>query len=328
MSKIIVIVGPTASGKSALATLCARKFNGAIISADSMQIYRGLDIGTAKEKNTIREEIPHYMLDIADFDEEFSVAQFKNSASKAIEDIENSGKIPIVVGGTGLYIEALLYPFTFSNASKDLSIRKTLEYEYKLNGSDFLYEKLKTIDSETAEKLHPNDIKRIIRALEIFYTTGKTKSESKDEGKICAYDVVFAGLNCDREKLYERINQRVEEMFKAGLLEEIKSLEAYPDRFMWQSMQAIGYKEFARYYNRNENEILFDVDNKNMQKTISDCSANELELIKENIKKDTRNYAKRQLTWFRRYKNITWFDCLIERDEALDFIGKQLEMKA
>lgn len=364
MSKIVVIVGPTASGKSALACDVARQFNGAIVSADSMQIYRGLDVGTAKESATTREEIQHFMLDIVDVNEEFSVAQFKKMATNAIKEIQSLGKLPIVVGGTGLYIEALLFPLSFGNANKDTEIRKSLESELETYGSEVLYEKLKTIDHLTAEKLHPNDTKRIIRALEIFYATGQTKSELKDIEKECAYDVVFVGLNCEREKLYNKVNARVDEMFKSSLLEEIKFLERYPERFNWQSMQAIGYKEFTPFYkegskdsrdtainpnaivknaiatqniateksveNERKNDITVNEIANNQgtmaenTRKIEDCSADELEQIKETIKKDTRNYAKRQLTWFRRYSNIVWFDCISERIEALKYIKSQI----
>ncbi|MDD4839995.1 MAG: tRNA (adenosine(37)-N6)-dimethylallyltransferase MiaA [Clostridia bacterium] len=333
MSKVVVIVGPTASGKSALAIEVARQLNGAIVSADSMQIYRGLDVGTAKETGKVREEIPHFMIDVVDRNQEFSVSQFKDMASLAIEKIEGMGKLPIVVGGTGLYIEALLYPFSFGNAVKDETIRKMLTEECELNGSDELYSKLKSIDSESAAKLHPNDTKRIIRALEIFYLTGKTKTQSKDQIKQCAYDIVFVGLECDRARLYQKIDKRVDEMFGAGLLDEIKSLEKYDDRFSWQSMQAIGYKEFAEYYNFNkfienddkENIISQSKICPNKSVSIENCDLSEMEQIKEKIKKDSRNYAKRQLTWFRRYENLKWFDCFEEITLAIEYIKNQIQ---
>lgn len=354
--RIAVIMGPTATGKSSLAVEAAERFNGEIISADSMQIYRKLNIGTAKATKSEMRNIRHYLIDVADISEEFSVARFKELASKAIEEILNRGKNPIIVGGTGLYIDSLLNPFTFGGAIKDEKIRKSLNEEAAKFGSEYLHKKLSEIDSKAAAKIHPNDVKRIVRALEIFALTGKTKGEAK-ENKTSQFNAALICLNCERSYLYERINERVDKMFEGGLIDEIKGLETFFHNggFLSQSMQAIGYKEFRQFYegfinnnnyiedsNINLNENLKEsgenfVDNeyvKNNQiaklpnssvASISNISNEEFERIKEDIKKNTRNYAKRQLTWFKKYEDAVWFDCISERGKALEFIGNHFK---
>lgn len=301
----IYIAGPTASGKSDFAIRLAKELDGIIISADSMQIYKGLDVGTAKVSESQQAEIPHKLIDIVNFDEEFSVAQFAELARKEIALAISQGKYPIVVGGTGLYFEALLYPMSFGNTVKNETLRAQLQAEYQAKGGDFLHRKLGELDAETAKRLHPNDVKRIIRALEIILTTGKTL---KENGDVLREDpnVIMIAFDTDREKLYARINERVDIMFEQGLAEEALSI----GRFDCQSMQAIGYKEFAdcKYTLENGRYALSD---------------GEEARIKNAIKQHTRNYAKRQLTWFRRYKFIKWFECG-DYSSAMQYIKSRL----
>lgn len=302
----IYIVGPTASGKSALAIRLAKEFDGVIISADSMQIYRGLDIGTAKESADVRNQVPHKMIDVVNADEEFSVAEYADMAKIEIESALNAGKLPIVVGGTGLYFEALIFPMSFASTTKNPTLRNELNRELQENGAKWLHDKLKSLDPVAAERLHENDTKRVVRALEIILTTGKTLEENKDEGQKSQPNVIMIGLNCDRQKLYERINERVEEMFKAGLVNEVYSVGS----FEYQSMQAIGYKEFkdAKPEKIGDNYVLDD-------ETLAE--------IKDKIKQHSRNYAKRQLTWFRKYDFVKWFE-VGDFNGAIEYIRQKL----
>lgn len=287
----VYIAGPTASGKSDLALRLADEFDSVIISADSMQIYRGLDIGTAKVSQDVREKYEHKLIDIVDFDEEFSVAEYANLAKREIESAKNRGKLPIVVGGTGLYFESLLYPMSFGNTVKNEELREELSREYERLGADKLHEKLRELDPESALRLHPNDVKRVIRALEIVISTGKTLKENGDSAK-CESDAIMIVLNDDRQKLYDRINSRVDLMFESGLVQEALSI----GRFDCQSMQAIGYKEFAGCdFNLIDGKYFLSQD--------------ETERIKTLIKQHTRNYAKRQITWFKKYGFAKWFEC-------------------
>lgn len=283
-NKVIFIVGPTASGKSDMALSLAKTFDGEIVSCDSMQIYKGLNIGTAKESEENRNKIKHYLIDVINYDEEFSVAQFQKLAFEAIDEIWQKGKIPFVVGGTGLYVESLLKPLSFSNTDKDTEVRDQLKKDLENYGAIELYRRLSEVDAKTAKKLSPNDTKRVIRALEIFYKTGKPKSELSDDNRQPSFDYLMIALDMDRALLYERINKRVDNMIFKGLVQEAMSIE----NFELQSMQAIGYKEFKEYNGFN----LFE--------------------ITEKIKKNTRNYAKRQLTWFRRYKEANWINAFDE----------------
>lgn len=310
MSKIlppIYIVGPTASGKSALAVKLASKFDSVIISADSMQIYRTLDIGTAKEDISIREKIPHKLIDVVDPNEEFSVAEFARFAKTEIENAQNSGKLPIIVGGTGLYFEALLYPMSFANTNKNDALRESLQKELQNIGAHAMHQKLESLDPQTANRLHENDTKRVIRALEIVLSTGKTLEQNQDERQ--KPDVIMVALNTDRDVLYERINKRVDKMFDEGLVQEVLSV----GDFSYQSMQAIGYKEFA-----NCNFSL-----KNDKYVVGDA---ELDQIKDKIKQHSRNYAKRQLTWFRKYDFVKWFD-INDVDGAIEYISQKIAEK-
>lgn len=310
MSKIyppIYIAGPTASGKSALAVKLAEIFDSVIISADSMQIYRTLDIGTAKEDSSVRARIPHKLIDVVNPSDEFSVAEFARMAKIEIEKAQNEGKLPIVVGGTGLYFEALLYPMSFSNTNKNEELRAKLQDELQRIGAHAMHEKLANLDPETANRLHENDTKRVIRALEIVLSTGKPLSKTQDERE--KPDVIMVALNTDRQALYERINARVDKMFEQGLVQEVLSV----GDFSYQSMQAIGYKEFA--------DCKFTVEN---GKFVVDQS--ELDQIKDKIKQHSRNYAKRQLTWFRKYDFVKWFD-IADTDGAIDYISEKIREK-
>lgn len=310
MSKIlppIYIAGPTASGKSALAVKLASKFDSVIISADSMQIYRTLDIGTAKEDISIREKIPHKLIDVVDPNEEFSVAEFARLAKTEIENAQNSEKLPIIVGGTGLYFEALLYPMSFANTNKNDVLRESLQKELQNIGAHAMHQKLESLDPQTANRLHENDTKRVIRALEIVLSTGKTLEQNQDERQ--KPDVIMVALNTDCDVLYERINKRVDKMFDEGLVQEVLSV----GDFSYQSMQAIGYKEFA---NCN-----FSVENGKY--VVADA---ELDQIKDKIKQHSRNYAKRQLTWFRKYDFVKWFD-INDVDGAIEYISQKIAEK-
>lgn len=303
----IFIAGPTASGKSALAIKLAKRFDSVVISADSMQIYRTLDIGTAKEDKPVREKIPHKLLDVVDANEEFSVAEFAQMAKREISKAQEDGKLPIVVGGTGLYFESLLYPMSFANVIKNSELREKLQAEFHERGAAAMHEKLRELDPETAQRLHENDEKRIVRALEIILTTGKTLAQSSDKKE--TPDVIMVALDTDRQKLYERINERVDKMFDMGLVDEVYSVGS----FAYQSMQAIGYKEFA-LYKPQYNDGHFTL------------STQEIAEIKDKIKQHTRNYAKRQLTWFRKYDFIKWFD-VNEQDKAIEYIENQINNK-
>lgn len=310
MSKIyppIYIAGPTASGKSALAVKLAKIFDSVIISADSMQIYRTLDIGTAKEDPSVRARIPHKLIDVANPSDEFSVAEFARMAKIEIVKAQNEGKLPIVVGGTGLYFEALLYPMSFSNTNKNEELRTNLQDELQRIGAHAMHEKLANLDPETAKRLHENDTKRVIRALEIILSTGKTLSETQDERE--KPDVIMVALNTDRQALYERINARVDKMFEQGLVQEVLSV----GDFSYQSMQAIGYKEFA--------DCNYTVENGQFV-----VNQPELDQIKDKIKQHSRNYAKRQLTWFRKYDFVKWFD-VNDADGAIKYITEKINEK-
>lgn len=300
----IYIVGPTASGKSALAVEIARIFDSVIISADSMQIYKGLDIGTAKVDKSLQAEIEHKLIDVVNVDEEFSVAEFATLAKQEIQNAQQHNKLPIVVGGTGLYFEALFYPMSFAGTVKNPELRDRLKDDLEKFGAHYLHQRLVEVDKESADKLHENDTKRVIRALEIVLTTGKTLKQNRDD--IEKPSVFVVGLNTDRAVLYDRINKRVDEMFDQGLVDEVLSI----GNFEYQSMQAIGYKEFAGvdYKIANSKFIIDD---------------NALIEIKDKIKQHSRNYAKRQLTWFRKYDFINWFDCN-DLQSAIKFIKKHV----
>lgn len=301
---ILIISGPTASGKSDIAIECAQKFNGEILSCDSMQIYKDLNIGTAKVTKDEQLLVPHHLIDIVSPDKEFSVQEYVHIAQQKIDEILSKDKLPIVVGGTGFFIKSLIYPYSFCGAPKDESIRKKYNDLLQKKGIDFIYSLLQKKDYEASLKIHKNDTKRVIRALEIFDLTGQQKTKLNVEEKDEKYNAIFIVLNCDREKLYERINLRVDKMFDLGLYEEFNQvLNKYNLNENHQSMQAIGYKE------------LFDLKN----------NVSSLEETKEKIKKNTRNYAKRQLTFMKGFKKAIWFNNLNQKDQIFNYITDKLK---
>lgn len=284
MSKptVIVICGPTASGKTKLGIELANLINGEIISADSMQIYKDMDIGTAKPTQEERRQAVHHLIDFISPDQRYSVADYKKDATNKIKKILNNKKVPIIVGGTGLYINSLLYNIEFKEEKTDLEFRKKME-SLEL---DELYEKARKIDEEATNRISEKDKKRIIRILEIYNSTGKTKTElEKESRKKVEYEYKVFILDMDREKLYERINKRVDKMLNEGLVEEVRGILEKYKQFP-TAMQGLGYKEVVQYLN---NQITYE------------------EMI-EKIKQESRRYAKRQLTWFRQYKEAIWLD--------------------
>lgn len=285
--KIIVIAGPTASGKSTLAMELAEMFNGEIISADSMQVYRYMDIGTAKPDIEQRRKIAHYLIDIVDPDEEFSAARYREDASKAIQKICGKGKNPFVVGGTGLYIKALTKGL-FNGPGSDISIRNKLAVQGSgKDASNHLYQKLKEVDPDSSSKIHPNNRARIIRALEVYYLTNKPISSFQKEHNFSEdpYETIKLGLSVDRKFLYKGIEDRVDNMMNAGFTNEVRRLLGMGFRPDSKAMCALGYKEIIGYLQNN-------------------CS---LESAVTEIKKNTKRYAKRQMTWFRKDTDIMWF---------------------
>ncbi|MGC4375717.1 tRNA (adenosine(37)-N6)-dimethylallyltransferase MiaA [Fictibacillus sp. Mic-4] len=284
--KLVVIVGPTAVGKTKMSVELAKALNGEIISGDSMQIYRGMDIGTAKITHEEMQGIPHYLIDIKDPTEPFSVAEFQERSRKLINEINKRGKVPIIVGGTGLYIRSVTHHYEFSSAGYDENYRAELEAYAKEHGADKLHERLKNIDPESGKRIHPNNIRRVIRALEIHHVTGNTMTEKLNAQETeHVYDDCIIGLTMERELLYERINKRVDEMIRLGLVDEAKRLY---DRGVQncQSVQAIGYKEIYSYL---KGEVT-------------------LETAIELLKRNSRRYAKRQFTWFKNQMDVKWFD--------------------
>lgn len=297
--KIVVICGPTASGKTSLGIKLANKINGEIISCDSMQIYKKMDIGTAKPTIEERKQAIHHLIDFVEPDERYSVADFKRDATKEIKEILSRGKMPILVGGTGLYINSLIYNIEFNEEKNDLEYRKSLE---NLSIGE-IYNKALEIDKEATLKISKNDRKRLSRILEIYHTTGKSKTElEKESRKKVLYDYRIYVLSMDRELLYQRIEKRVDMMIEEGLIDEVKNLLGEYKEFP-TSFQGLGYKEVVEY-----------LDNKITKE----------EMI-EKIKKETRHYAKRQLTWFKTYKNAKWLDSMNSNnvDIIMEDLGEQ-----
>ena len=290
----IFVAGPTASGKSDFAYYLADIFESQVISCDSMQIYQGLDVGTAKDSKEVLEKYDVKMVDIVPLDYDFSVAEYAERAKMEIENAIKNGKLPIIVGGTGLYFESLLYPMSFGEAPKDSNVRAKYEQELKEKGNEYLYNKLIKMDSEASTVIHMADNKRIVRALEIMELTNKKWSEVKDNKP--QINPIMVAFNTDRAKLYERINERVDKMMSLGLLDEVQKV----NNFTYNSMKAIGYREFIDYNGDN------------------------LEQIVDKIKQDTRNYAKRQLTWFRKYHFVHWVE-IGNYDDALSYIKARLK---
>ena len=286
---LVIIAGPTASGKSGLSVLLAEKINGEIISADSMQVYRHMDIGSAKITAREMKGIPHHLIDILEPFEDFNVALFQKLAKQAMDEIYSRGRIPILVGGTGFYIQSVLYDIDFTEEETDFTYRKSLEELADTRGFEALFERLKAVDPASAAELHPNNVKRVIRALEYYHLTGQKISEHNKEQrkKSSPYDAFYFVLNMDRKKLYERIDQRVDLMIQNGLVEEVKHLKEMGLSHKNVSMQGLGYKEILAFLD-------------------GDFS---LEEAIYTIKRDTRHFAKRQLTWFRREPDAIWLDC-------------------
>ena len=298
--KVIVICGPTASGKTKLSIEIAKKINGEIVSADSMQIYKEMDIGTAKPTIEEMQGIKHYLLDFVSPDKRYSVADYKKDAINAIDEIIEKNKVPIVVGGTGLYINSLIYGIEYPEIEIDIKYRNELERTAdEPDGLRKLYEMAKKIDEEAIKNISPNDKKRICRILEIYHSTGKTKTQQEIESRKNGpkYDYIVYGLNMDRDKLYDRINKRVDIMIQDGLIEEVKNVASKYKEFP-TAMQGLGYKEVLEYLNGDTTK----------------------EKMIEKIKMETRRYAKRQLTWFRKNKQTIWLDGSKDRQNNVDII--------
>lgn len=302
--KIIVIVGPTAVGKTALSIELAKSFNGELINGDSMQVYRGLDIGTAKVTEKEAEGLPHHLIDIKDPGDPFTVSDFKEAASQKITEITEKGKLPIIVGGTGLYIESLLFDISHGGEAKpNQAFRDEMDSLAREEGREALHEKLREKDPVSAELIHPNNVRRVIRALEVMHETGhpfsKYQSEKKKEP---LYEAFVIGLTTDRSVLYDRINRRVDQMIDSGLVDEAEKLiRQVPEDA--QSLKGIGYKELIPYIQGRM----------------------PLEEAVETIKQHSRNYAKRQLTWFRNRFEIDYWADLIEHPESIDTLKSQIK---
>ncbi|KKI92015.1 tRNA delta(2)-isopentenylpyrophosphate transferase [Bacillus sp. SA1-12] len=298
--KLVVIIGPTAVGKTKLSIDLAHRLNAEIISGDSMQIYKGMDIGTAKITKEEMSGIRHHLLDIKHPDEDYSAAEFQATVRPLIEEIANQGKTPMIVGGTGLYIQSVLFDYQFTETPSDPVFRTKLELDLLEKGEHAIHQMLEKVDPEAASKIHPNNSRRVIRALEIYHCTNKKMSDfiggQKQE---LLYNTALIGLTMDREVLYNRINQRVELMVKQGLVEEVKRLYENGIRET-QAIQAIGYKELYDYF---DGKISYD------------------QAI-DTLKQNSRRYAKRQLTWFRNKMDVEWFDMTppINHDEMVDEI--------
>ena len=284
--KVVVLIGPTAVGKTNLSIELAKKFDGEIISGDSMQIYRGMDIATAKISKDEMQGVPHHLIDIVEPDEGFSVAQFQELVRKKITEITSRGKLPFIVGGTGLYIQAVLYDYQFQETATDTEFRTKLEELAQTEGSLTIHDMLKEVDPEAAAAIHHHNVRRVIRALEVFHVTDRKMSDiQKEQKQDSLYDAALIGLTMERSVLYERINKRVEQMLDIGLIEEVQHFYEKGIRDC-QSIQAIGYKEIYKYFDGLQS----------------------LDESIEELKQNSRRYAKRQLTWFRNKMNVQWFD--------------------
>ena len=307
--KLIILAGPTASGKTAVSVDLAKRIGGEIISADSMQIYRGMDIGTAKITADEMQGVKHYLINVSDPKEDFNIVKFQNMVKCSIEEIKKNGHIPILVGGTGFYIQSIIYDINFDKEDDNGSIRKVLEEEYDKIGADFMYEKLKKIDSISAENIHKNNKKRIIRAIEYFLINNALISEHNElqRKKTSPYDFRFFVLNPKRDILYDRINKRVDKMVEKGLVDEVKSLIESGLSIDNISMQGIGYKEIVEYLEGNI----------------------PLDKAVENIKQNTRHMAKRQVTWFKRERDVIYIDPFeFENNEKIvDYMVEKIGIK-
>lgn len=304
---LLVLVGPTAVGKTAISVAVARRLGAEIISGDSMQVYRGMDIGTAKVTPAEMEGVPHHMIDIKEPDQPFSVAEFQARVDSVIREILGRGRLPMLVGGTGLYVRSVLQNYTFTEMEADPELRERLAAEEERHGAGYLHGRLQAVDPAAAARLHPNDLRRIIRALEVYELTGQPISETQTAGEAEArYDDLFLGLTMDRDLLYRRIDLRVEQMLAAGLAAEVgRLLKRYPPGT--QALEAIGYREMVWHFRG----LL----------TYAEAAA----LIGRN----TRRFAKRQFTWFKRDERIRWLDLTepAARLSSVELIGKLVEGK-
>jgi tRNA dimethylallyltransferase len=303
---LAVIVGPTAVGKTELSLEVAKSLDAEIISADSMQIYKYMDIGTAKPSVDELKTVKHYMIDIVTPDQEFSVSDFQTMAKEHIKDIQSRDKIPILTGGTGLYVNSVCYNYTFSEFDKDEKLREELRTQAEKYGNMYLYEKLVKLDPVGAKKIHPNNLRRVIRALEVCIKTGNPFSyyEAKTKQQASPYNLIMFGLTRPRAELYSRISRRTEYMIESGLIEEVKNLLSMGYSRDLNSMQGLGYRQVIEYL---------------------DGKLTKDEMLSL-IARDTRRYAKRQYTWFLRDKNITWFDLsAYKKEEIIFFIVKVLK---
>ena len=304
--KVIVIAGPTASGKTSLSIDLAKSINGEIISCDSMQIYKGMDIGTAKVTKEEAEGIKHYLIDCVEPNERYTVSNFKKDAERCIKEILSKGKVPIIVGGTGLYVDSLIYGIEYSEMNFDEDYRNKLMKQAETEqGLSELYSKAKEIDSQAMEKISPNDKKRIVRVLEIFNATGKTKTELEIESrkKEIKYEYHVFIVNIERELLYDRINRRVDIMLEKGLIDEVKEIYEKYDSFP-TAMQGLGYKEVVEFL---QNQVTKE------------------EMV-DKIKKESRHYAKRQLTWFRKDDTFIWLDGLNDKNDNIRIIREEVKL--
>ena len=299
---LIVLTGPTAVGKTALSVRLAKALDAEIISADSMQVYRGMDIGSAKIRKEEMDGVRHHLIDVLDPEDEFNVVLFQKLAKEAIRDITGRGKIPILAGGTGFYIQAVLYDIDFTETDEDTSYRTYLEEMAQREGNEVLHRMLEERDPKAAQAIHANNVKRVIRALEFFEQTGEKISEHNEEQqeKESAYNSCYFVLTDDRARMYERIDHRVDIMLEEGLVEEVKRLKEQGCDRNLVSMQGLGYKEILAYL---EGE-------------------HDLDRAVYLIKRDTRHFAKRQLTWFKREKNVIWVDRrnFMDENEILQFL--------
>ncbi|MBP3400622.1 MAG: tRNA (adenosine(37)-N6)-dimethylallyltransferase MiaA [Selenomonadales bacterium] len=292
MDKLIVVLGPTAVGKTALSIALAKRFSTEVISGDSMLIYRNMDIGTAKPSIEEQDGVVHHLVDIIEPTESFDVTTFIEMARAKIREINERGQVPILAGGTGLYIKALLEGYQFNVTPQNEAFRQEMETVAREQGVEELHRRLAEVQPETAARLHPNDIRRVIRALEVATFGGETVSQEKEDETACLYDVAVIGLTSERSLLYERINQRVDQMMADGLLDEVKGLLESGVPADAQSMKGIGYKELVAY-----------LDGK--------CT---LEEAVDEIKKGTRHFAKRQFTWYRKMPYIDWYEVKTKKD--------------
>ena len=288
MKPLVILAGPTAVGKTALSIKLAKKINGAVISADSMQVYRHMDIGSAKIMPEEMQGITHYMIDELEPDEEFHVVRFTTMAKEYLKEIYAAGKIPIIAGGTGFYIQALLYDIDFTEQQCDEAYRRQLEEQAKEHGAGYLHEMLRKVDPASAEAIHANNVKRVIRALEFYHLSGQKISEHNEteRQKQSPYNFAYFVLNDERAKLYERIDKRVDAMIEAGLVNEVQKLKDMGCSREMVSMQGLGYKEILAYLD-------------------GEYTLEEAVYI---IKRETRHFAKRQLTWFKRERDVIWID--------------------